>query len=303
MLAGGHYLAAQTGLMILEAGGNAIDARVAAGLTLNVVEPQMCCFTGVAPIMIYLGRERRLVTIDGLGTWPRRASCELLERIGGDCVPEGILQTVVPGAPDAWLTALELHGTMSFADAVSTAIRYARDGFVTDPMMALTIKRKLADFPPGTASAAIFCPNGRPPEAGEIFLQSDLARTLQFLVDEEKAASGRAGQPASRRCATPSTAMRCSRRIMRASAPRRYARIALVLRCRRPASCSRLYFSGWSGRTPRRRLGSARHFLRLRRRPAWKCVLGDAERQRHAQIAGRARNRPAALRPRHPIAS
>ena len=191
IVSAGHYLAAQTGLMILEAGGNAIDAGVAAGLTLNVVEPQMCCFTGVAPIMIYLGRERRLVTIDGLGTWPRRASCELLERIGGDCVPEGILQTVVPGAPDAWLTALELHGTMSFADAVSTAIRYARDGFVTDPMMALTIKRKLADFPPGTASAAIFCPNGRPPEAGEIFLQSDLARTLQFLVDEEKAASGR----------------------------------------------------------------------------------------------------------------
>ncbi len=191
IVSAGHYLAAQAGLMILEAGGNAIDAGVAAGLTLNVVEPQMCCFTGVAPMMIYLGRERRLVTIDGLGTWPRRASCELLERIGGDCVPEGILQTVVPGAPDAWLTALELHGTMSFADAVGTAIRYARDGFVTDPMMALTIKRKLADFPPGTASAAIFCPNGRPPEAGEIFLQSDLARTLQFLVDEEKAASGR----------------------------------------------------------------------------------------------------------------
>jgi len=72
IVSAGHYLAAQAGLMILEAGGNAIDAGVAAGLTLNVVEPQMCCFTGVAPIMIYLGRERRLVTIDGLGTWPRR---------------------------------------------------------------------------------------------------------------------------------------------------------------------------------------------------------------------------------------
>ena len=54
IVSAGHYLAAQTGLMILEAGGNAIDAGVAAGLTLNVVEPQMCCFTGVAPIMIYL---------------------------------------------------------------------------------------------------------------------------------------------------------------------------------------------------------------------------------------------------------
>ena len=184
----GHYLAAQAGFMILEAGGNAIDAGVAAGLTLNVVEPQMCCFTGVAPIMIYLGGERRLLTIDGLGTWPRRASCELLARIGGDCVPEGILQTVVPGAPDAWLTALELHGTMSFADVVHTAIQYARDGFVTDPMMSLTIKRKPADFPPGTAAAAIFHPNGRPPEPGEIFVQTDLARTLQYLADEEQAA-------------------------------------------------------------------------------------------------------------------
>jgi gamma-glutamyltranspeptidase/glutathione hydrolase len=188
MLSAGHYHAAHAGFLILEAGGNAIDAGVAAGVTLNVVEPQMCCFTGVAPIMIYLGQERRLLTLDGLGTWPRRASCELLARLGGDCVPEGILQTVVPGAPDAWLTALELHGTMSFSDVARTAIRHARDGFVTDPMMALTIKRKIADFPAGTAAAAIFCPGGRPPEPGEIFIQSDLARTLQYLVDEENAA-------------------------------------------------------------------------------------------------------------------
>ena len=408
IVSAGHYLAAQTGLMILEAGGNAIDAGVAAGLTLNVVEPQMCCFTGVAPIMIYLGRERRLVTIDGLGTWPRRASCELLERIGGDCVPEGILQTVVPGAPDAWLTALELHGTMSFADAVSTAIRYARDGFVTDPMMALTIKRKLADFPPGTASAAIFCPNGRPPEAGEIFLQSDLARTLQFLVDEEKAASGRgreAGIAAVRDAVyrgdlarifadfqrvngglldeedlaayrvTVETPVSINYRgidvyacgpwcqgpmllqilricdaldlarhphnsgvylhglveaiklvaadreayygdpkfvdvpidallstdYARVRAAADIARIAPILRCRRPASLTAVP-PGWSGRTPRRRLGAARHLLCLRRRSPWQRVLGDAERQRHAQIAGRARNRPAALASRHPIA-
>jgi gamma-glutamyltranspeptidase / glutathione hydrolase len=188
VVSAGHYLAAQAGFLILEAGGNAVDAGVAAGLTLNVVEPQMCCFTGVAPIMIYLAGERRLLTIDGLGTWPRRATCELLARMGGDCVPEGILQTVVPGAPDAWLTALELHGTMSFADVVQTAIRYARDGFVTDPMMSLTIKRKPADFPAGTAAAAIFHPNGRPPEPGEIFIQTDLALTLQYLVDEESAA-------------------------------------------------------------------------------------------------------------------
>ena len=188
MVSAGHYLAAHAGFLILEAGGNAIDAGVAAGITLNVVEPQMCSFTGVAPIMIYVAQEDALVTIDGLGTWPRRATCDLLRRANAACVPEGILQTVVPGAPDAWLTALERYGTMSFADIAYSAIRLARDGFPTYPMMALTIKRKLEDFPPGSAAAAIFLPHGRPPEQGEMFVQTDLARTLQHLADVDKAA-------------------------------------------------------------------------------------------------------------------
>ena len=188
MVSAGHYHAAQAALKILDAGGNAIDAGVAGGLTLNVVEPQMCCFTGVAPIMIYLAAERRILTIDGLGTWPRRATCELLASFGEECIPEGILQTVVPGAPDAWLTALEQYGTMSFADVAQSAIDYAKSGFVTDPMMALTIKNKIADFPPGTAAADIFCPGGRPPESGDLFVQADLARTLEYLVAEERGA-------------------------------------------------------------------------------------------------------------------
>ncbi|MCC6468966.1 MAG: gamma-glutamyltransferase family protein [Alphaproteobacteria bacterium] len=190
MVAAGHYMAAQAGFLVLQAGGNAIDAGVAAGITLNIVEPQMCSFTGVAPIMIYLAAEDRLVTIDGLGTWPRRATCELLAQRGGDCVPEGILQTVVPGAPDAWLTALERYGTMRFSDVAAEAIRLARDGFPAYRMMALTIKRKIADFPLGTDAGAIFLPRGRAPEAGEMFVQADLARTLQYLVDEEKAKGG-----------------------------------------------------------------------------------------------------------------
>lgn len=191
MVAAGHYLAAQAGFQILQAGGNAIDAGVAAGITLNVVEPQMCTFTGVAPMMIYLAAEDRLVTIDGLGTWPRRATCEYLAKLGGDCVPEGILQTVVPGAPDAWLTALERYGTMRFADVAGEAIRLARDGFPTYRMMSLTIKRKVADFPLGTEAARIFRPGGRAHEPGELFVQADLARTLQYLADEERAKSGK----------------------------------------------------------------------------------------------------------------
>jgi gamma-glutamyltranspeptidase/glutathione hydrolase len=188
MVSSGHYLASQVALKVLDAGGNAVDAGVAGGITLNVVEPQMCVFTGVAPIMIYSAAEKRLLTLDGLGKWPQLADREELGRIGGSCVPEGILQTVVPGAPASWLTALERFGTMSFEDIVQAAIGYARDGFVTYPMMSLTIKNKIADFPAGTEAAKIFCPNGKPPEPGDVFVQSDLARTLQYLVDEERAA-------------------------------------------------------------------------------------------------------------------
>jgi gamma-glutamyltranspeptidase/glutathione hydrolase len=68
VVSAGHYLAAQAGFLILEAGGNAVDAGVAAGIAANVVEAQMCCFAGVAPIMIYVREPRDIITIDGLGT-------------------------------------------------------------------------------------------------------------------------------------------------------------------------------------------------------------------------------------------
>ena len=96
-----HYLASHAAAKILDAGGNAIDAGVAAGLALNVVESQMSTFAGVAPIMVYVAAENAFYTIDGLGTWPAAASCEYFSSRGHTVVPEGILQTVLPGAPAA----------------------------------------------------------------------------------------------------------------------------------------------------------------------------------------------------------
>jgi gamma-glutamyltranspeptidase/glutathione hydrolase len=182
-----HYLASRVASQILDAGGNAIDAGVAAGLMLNVVESQMSTFAGVAPIMVYLAAESAFYTIDGLGTWPAAASCEYFSHRGHKVVPEGILQTVVPGAPAGWLTALSQFGTMTFGDVAESAIRYARDGFPMYPLMNHTLTQKLSDFPKGSELARIYLPEGRPPLPGENFRQSDLARTLQYLVDEERA--------------------------------------------------------------------------------------------------------------------
>ena len=79
MVASGHHYASQAGLRILEKGGNAIDAGVAAGICLSVLHSDMVSFLGVAPTIIYLAKEERVLTISGLGRWPKAASIEWFE--------------------------------------------------------------------------------------------------------------------------------------------------------------------------------------------------------------------------------
>ncbi len=187
----GHYLAAHAGFAILEAGGNAVDAGVAAGLVEGVVESDQVNVAGVAPIIMYLAERREVITISGLGTWPRAASCEFFQREHGGAIPSGLLRTVVPAAPAAWVLALERFGTMSFGEVASAAIRFARDGFPVHPYTAEQIRIHVDDYRRWPSNAEIYLPRGKPPEPGQLFVQRDLARTLQYLVDEERAASWR----------------------------------------------------------------------------------------------------------------
>ena len=183
MISAGHYLAAEAGHAVLQAGGNAIDAGVAAGIALGVVHSDQVQFSGVAPMVIYLAERDEVVTIAGLGGWPRATQPEALA--GG--IPLGVRRTVVPAAPDAWLLALERYGTMRFADVAGAAIRYARDGFTMHPVMAHYIAKNEATYRRWPSNAAIWLPGGRPPREGELFVQADLARSLQFMADEERA--------------------------------------------------------------------------------------------------------------------
>ena len=146
MAVAGHYLAAQAALQILEAGGNAVDAGVAGGLVLSVVHSEYVNFAGVAPIMIYRAETRRVETISGLGTWPGAVTPDLFQREHGGEIPEGILRTVVPAAPCAWISALQRHGTISFAEAAAQAIDYADPGFVMYPFMANILAAHAADY-------------------------------------------------------------------------------------------------------------------------------------------------------------
>src|SRR5437588_7625663 len=103
MAAACHYLAAEVAFKVLEAGGNAIDAGVAAGISLGVVQPEFVNVAGVAPIIIYSAVENRVVTIPGLGPWPKAIEPDYFKKRHGGKIPQGIMRTVVPAAPDAWI--------------------------------------------------------------------------------------------------------------------------------------------------------------------------------------------------------
>src|ERR671923_2997117 len=142
----GHYLATVAAMRILDRGGNAVDAGVAAGLCLGVLYPDMVSVAGVAPIIFYQADRQEVTTISGLGRWPRRASTEYFREHCGGEIPRGILRTVIPAAPDAWITALELYGTMRFADVAAAAIALCEDGFPAHPLMCEIIAEHASDY-------------------------------------------------------------------------------------------------------------------------------------------------------------
>jgi len=189
MVVAGHYLAAHAAFAVLEAGGNAVDAGVAGGLALGVVQSDLVNIAGVAPIMIRpAGGEA--VTIDGLGGWPMALDADAFHREHGGRIPRGLLRTVVPAAPAAWIEALRAYGTMPFAEVAAGAIRLARDGFPIHRLTAQVIADHADEYREWDENARIYLPGGNPPQAGELFRQEDLGRSLQYMADQETAAAG-----------------------------------------------------------------------------------------------------------------
>ncbi len=192
-ISAGHYLATAAGMTILEAGGNAIDAGVAAGLVLGVVQPDIVNIGGVAPILIRLA-DGRIESIAGLGHWPMSLPPDIFVTRHGGKMPQGVLRTVVPAALDAWITALERHGTMGFADVASSAIRFAEEGFAVYPMLADSLREHVADYRAWPSNAAIYLRDGEAPAVGDRFRQTDLANMLRFMADEDRRAAASGGR-------------------------------------------------------------------------------------------------------------
>jgi gamma-glutamyltranspeptidase/glutathione hydrolase len=190
MVVAGHHLAAMAAMRLLEAGGNAVDAGVAAGFALNVVQPDMANLGGVAPITLYDASRQAVTTINGVGTWPKGLTREELARSGGGTIPNDLRRWVVPAAVDAWLTALERYGTRSLAEVLAPAIELAAHGFATNYFTHHNLRVAEPEMTAWAHTREVYYPNGRVPAIGEPIVQTALAETLQSLVDAERQASG-----------------------------------------------------------------------------------------------------------------
>ena len=120
MVASTHWLATAVGMAVLERGGNAFDAAVAAGFTLQVVEPHLNGPGGEVPALFYSVDRGEPLTLCGQGVAPAAATIDRFHELGHELVPgTGVLAACVPGAFGGWLTLLRELGTMRLADAVT----------------------------------------------------------------------------------------------------------------------------------------------------------------------------------------
>jgi gamma-glutamyltranspeptidase / glutathione hydrolase len=141
MVASTHWLASGTGMAVLEAGGNAFDAAVAAGFVLQVVEPHMNGPGGEVPIIAWSAARGEPFVVCGQGVAPAAASIERFRELGHELVPgTGVLAACVPGAFDAWMHLLAEHGTWRLGDVLRYAIEYAGGGFPALPAIVARIE-------------------------------------------------------------------------------------------------------------------------------------------------------------------
>src|ERR671936_244954 len=164
MVASTHWLASAAGMSVLERGGNAFDAAVAAGFTLQVVEPHLNGPGGDLPAIVYTARHGAVRVVCAQGTAPAAATIGHFRTLGLDLIPgTGHLPAVVPGAFDGWLLLLREFGTWRLADVLEFAIGYAENGYPLVPRIGAAIAQMEEVFrKEWTTSAAIYLRGGVP---------------------------------------------------------------------------------------------------------------------------------------------
>jgi gamma-glutamyltranspeptidase/glutathione hydrolase len=183
MVATSQALASAAGLKAMLDGGNAIDAAVTAAAVLAVVEPSMTGIGGDLLAMVFDAKTRTIHGLDSTGRSPHAATgAEYASRGITEMPIGGPLAIDVPGVVEGWHQLLTKFGTFSMAAALAPAIRYARDGFPVQQIIAADWQAAAERLAQDANAAKTFLPNGRAPRAGEVFANPRLAATLDQIA-------------------------------------------------------------------------------------------------------------------------
>jgi gamma-glutamyltranspeptidase/glutathione hydrolase len=191
MVASTHWLASAAGMAVLERGGNAFDAAVAAGLVLQVTEPHLNGPGGEVPVIAHHAGRGQTFVLCGQGTAPAAATLEAFSDLGLDLVPgSGLLAACVPGAFGAWMMLLRDFGTLRLRDVLDYAIGYAAHGYPVLPAISSGIASVAELFREHwPSSAEVYLPGGTVPAPGSRFANPALAATYQRILAEAEAAA------------------------------------------------------------------------------------------------------------------
>ena len=176
-------LASQAGVQMLERGGNAVDAAVAANAMMGLVAPMSNGIGGDLFAIVYDAKSGKLYGLNASGWAPSGLTIDFLNDKGFQSMPiNGIYSATVPGAVDGWQKLLDRFGKKKMSDVLAPAIKAADDGFPVTEWIA-ELWRADADFLRGNQAAAqTYLPDNRAPAVGQIFRNTDLARSLQLIA-------------------------------------------------------------------------------------------------------------------------
>ena len=183
MIATSQALASGAGLKVLQDGGNAIDAAITAAAVLAVVEPSMNGIGGDLLAIVWEAKTKKIYALDATGRSAYAATPEEFAKRGLKTMPGGGPLTVdVPGVVEGWSQLLSRFGTISMSKALQPAIKYARDGFPVQEIMADDWNDAAKRLAQDAAAAKTFLPNGQAPKHGEIFANPRLANSLELIA-------------------------------------------------------------------------------------------------------------------------
>src|SRR5262249_39354500 len=185
IVAASQPLAARAGVQILERGGNAVDAAIAANAVMGLVEPIMNGIGGDLFVIYYEAKTGRLHGLNAGGWAPTGLTPKLLKSRGITQMPsDGIYSVTVPGAVAGWDALRSRFGTLPMRDLLAPAIFYAERGFPVTEVIADWWRGTSAPFARDAEFAKTYLPGGRPPKAGELFKNPDLAGSLQRIAEQ-----------------------------------------------------------------------------------------------------------------------